>query len=109
MVVPSVALPIAFFDKTSAARHKATGFLHQSHGSTRTIDVGHHPELAHVSLSYVNCRVPPQVGNARQLPGSRRPRMLVQEVAVLLRLEPVQGAAEFDVLDRFLSLPVEPM
>ena len=33
--------------------------------------------------------------------------MLMQEVPTLLNLELVQGAATFDVLDRFLGFPVE--
>ena len=108
MVVASVALPVELLNETSAARHKARGLVHQPRGSSWTIDVRHHPELAHVPLSFVNCGVPEQVGDARQSPGSRRPRMSVQEMSALLNLELVEGEAEFDVLDCFLSLPVEP-
>ena len=67
----------------------------------------HHSELAHVALSNVDCRVPHQVCDARQLPGSRCPWVFVQEMSTLLNLELVESTTEFNMFDRFLSFSVE--
>ena len=58
-------------------------------------------------LRKVHCRVLDQIVDTFKLPGSGRPWVLVKEVPAILNLEFVEGAAEFDVLDRFLHLDVE--
>ena len=97
----SKTFSVQFSENIWTARHKPCGFLDETNLASSVLNVCGHEESAHVSLGCPDCRMFHDFVDAIQVPGFRCPRVLVEEVPALLKLVPVQRAAELDVLDGF--------
>ena len=80
-----------------ATRHKPRGFLDESNLTSSVFNVGSHEESEHVSLGCANRRMFQDLVDALQVPGPRRPWVLVEKVPALLKLVSVQRATQLDV------------
>ena len=80
-----------------ATRHKPRGFLDEYNLASSVFNVGSHEESAHVSLGCANRRMFQDLVDALQVPGPRRPWVLVGKVPALFKLVSVQRATGLDV------------